>query len=525
MLPMPAERDVGRPTVAVMDPRLRALCDISVATSRELAGRHEYDGQVQDLSPDGVARALDALGGPGYPDPYDEALVRAKEAEARVVFGELRLHRRNPLVHVMNLDLASYDREYAPEPERVAARRRHLARWPDAVDAALAALDEIAAPVAEATIEAVRGLSSGLTPGSDEVTDAALAAHARLVAHVEVAAARTDGPDPALGAAGLVRLLSASQAAEVDLAALSRQADSERDRMRAMLTESAARLAPGRPAAEVIAELLADHPDAAGVLAEARVLTDEVIAWTRQTGLAPYHDGSCLVGPAPESRQWGMAMMSWSAPGEPDAPSWYYVTPPRPDWPAQQQEEWLRVFSRTTLPAITVHEVAPGHFSHGLAMRRAPTEARRTLMSEAFAEGWAHYVEEVAVEEGFHADDPRFSAGVAVQALIRLTRLACAIGLHSGQMTVPEAARRFEQDALLAGPAALSEARRGMFDPTYGRYTWGKLAIQALRERARSAWAAEFSLPRFHRAMLELGSPPLGLLDHALAPAGSPTGS
>jgi uncharacterized protein (DUF885 family) len=125
-------------------------------------------------------------------------------------------------------------------------------------------------------------------------------------------------------------------------------------------------------------------------------------------------------------------------------------------------------------------------------------------------------VEEVAVEEGFHADDPRFALGVAVEALVRVTRLACAIGLHTGTMTVHDATRRFEQDAFLAGPAARSEAQRGTFDPTYGRYTWGKLAIRALREQARSHWGNGFSLPRFHKAMLDLGAPPLGLLQHAL---------
>jgi len=490
-----------------------------MATAREYAGRHEYDGEVQDLSPDGVARALAALGGPAYADPYDEALTLAKEAEARTVFGELRMHRRSPVVHIFNLDLTCYDREYAPERDRAAARRRHLARWPEAVEAALDALDELPAPVAEATLNAVRGLSAGLAPGADEVTDAALAAHGRLVAHVETAAARPDGPDPALGEAGLTRLLSASEADDVDLAALSRRADAERVRMLALLDAAVDRLAPGRPATEVVPELLRDHPDADGVIDEARALTEEVIAWTKRTGLAPYHDGTCLIGPAPESRQWAMAMMSWSAAGEAEAPSWYHVTPPRPEWPAEEQQEWLQVFSRTTLPAITVHEVAPGHFSHGLALRHAPTQARQTLMSEAFVEGWAHYAEEVAVEEGFRAADPRFAAGVAIEALIRVTRLVCAIGLHNGELTVADAARRFERDAFLVGPAALAEARRGTFDPTYGRYTWGKLAIRDLRERARSAWQAEFSLPRFHRAMLDLGAPPLGLLDHALTPA------
>ncbi len=99
-----------------------------------------------------------------------------------------------------------------------------------------------------------------------------------------------------------------------------------------------------------------------------------------------------------------------------------------------------------------------------------------------------------------------------MEALIRVTRLACAIGVHTGAMTVEDAARRFESDTHLVGPAALAEARRATFDPTYGRYTWGKLVIMDLREQARREWGAGFTLQRFHKAMLDLGSPPLGLL-------------
>jgi Bacterial protein of unknown function (DUF885) len=498
-----------------MDERLHTLCDMSIATAREVLGRHEYDGVIQDLSPDGVARGLAALGGAAYADPYDEALVAAKEEETRVVFGELALHRRNPLLHVQNLDLACYDREYAPAAERAAARARHLAAWPAGIDAALAALDQVSAPVAEATLDAARGLAAGLTRGRDAAQDAALDAHDRLVAHL-AAATRDGAPDASLGAAGLTRLLAAAEATPVDLADLAKQADAERDRLRAILDAACDRLAPGRSPAELVPELLRDHPDPEGVLTESRAITEEVIAWTREHDLAPYHDGVCLVGVTPESRQWAVAMMSWAAPGEPPGPSWFHVTPPRPEWPEAEQQEWLQLFSRTTLPAIAVHEVAPGHFSHGVALRHAPSEPRRTVLSEAFIEGWAHYVEEVAVEEGFHADDPRFALGMAIEALVRVTRLACAIGLHTGGMTVEAATRRFERDAFLAGPAARSEAQRGTFDPTYGRYTWGKLVIRELREQARSSWEDDFSLPRFHRAMLDLGSPPLGLLDHAL---------
>jgi len=209
-------------------------------------------------------------------------------------------------------------------------------------------------------------------------------------------------------------------------------------------------------------------------------------------------------------------MMSPAAPGEPEGPSWYHITPPEPSWPAAEREEWLEVFSDTTLPGITVHEVAPGHFSHGRAIRRAAGPVRRTLHSDAFVEGWAHYAEELCVEEGFCADDPRFAIGVWLEGLIRVTRLACSIGVHTAGMTVAEAARRFESDTHVSGPAALSEARRATFDPTYGRYTLGKLEIMDLRERARKEWGPGFSLIRFHTAMLALGSPALGLLHTAI---------
>jgi len=490
-----------------MDPRLRALAELSVAESREYAGCHEYDGRVQDLSPAGVSAALAALGGDPREDAHDEAHLVAFEQGAHVAYGELQQHRSNPTVHSSNLDLACYDRAYAPEAERDEARRRHLAAWPDAVDAALEALDRVPRDVALGTLAEVRGLADGV---QDET---ALAAHARLVAHVERAAAEGD-PDPAIGAEGLRRLMGVPEALDVDLDALARDADTERDRLLALLSEACERLAPGAPVADTHAALERDHPDAGGVLVEARALTAEVMDWCARTGLVPYTDGECLVGPAPGSRSGAMASLSWSAPGEDEGPSWYYVTPPDAAWPAEEQEEWLAVFSRATLPAVCLHEVAPGHFSHGRALRHVDSPVRRLLLSPSFVEGWAHYGEEMALEEGFHEGDARLQAGVAVEALIRVTRLACALGVHTGAMTVAQAAERFTADTGLRGPAALSEARRATWDPTYGRYTWGKLEILRLRDEARTR--SGFSLAGFHRDLLALGAPPLGLLSAAL---------
>ncbi|HEX9541110.1 MAG TPA: DUF885 family protein [Streptosporangiaceae bacterium] len=503
-----------------LPPRLRAVCDLDVAEVREYSGRHEYDGTIQDLSPDGVRQGLRRLSeaaasGP-LDDPHDEAHLAAFEQRARVAFGDLELHRRSPLPHLDGLDLACYDRDYAPASERDRARLEHLAGWPRAVDCAVAALDRLSSPVATALLGGIRGLAAGIPADAPADTRAAAAAaHARLAAHVERAA--TDGdPDPSLGEAGLTALMSSAEGMDVDLGRLAERADAERDRLLRLLAADAARIDAGRPPLEVARDLVRDHPGPDGVIDAARDWTQKAIEFTRERDLVPYHDGVCLVGPAPESRRWGMAMMSSAAPGEPEGPSWYHITPPDPSWPAQEQEEWLEVFSTATLPGITVHEVAPGHFSHGRALRRAPTPLRRTLHSAAFVEGWAHYAEELCVEEGFCADDPRFAVGVWLEALVRVTRLACAIGVHTAGMSVEEGARRFAADTHLSGPAALSEARRATFDPTYGRYTWGKLQILDLRERARKHWGADFSLRRFHTAMMNLGSPPLGLLDIAL---------
>jgi hypothetical protein len=511
-----------------LSPRVRAVCDLAVAEAREFAGRHEYDGKPQDLSPAGVRAGLARLAaaraeGGRQADAHDEAHLSAAEEQARVVYAGLELHRRNPILHLGELDLACYDRDYSSQEERDAARAEHLAAWPRVADAAVESLDQVNAPVAEALLGGIRGLAAGLIPGSGRRPDeaaltAARAAHARLVAHIERAAAEGD-PDPALGGPALAALMSGAEALPVDLGRLAEQADAERDRLHAMLAEACARLESGqrgRPALDMARDLVRDHPDVAGVIDAARTWTERAIEFTRTHDLVPYHDGECLVGLAPESRRWATAMLSWAAPGEPEGPSWYHITPPDESWPTRDQEEWLEMFSHTTLPGITVHEVAPGHFSHGRALRHVTSEVRRTLHSSAFIEGWAHYGEELCLEEGFGADDPRIPVGIWLEALVRVTRLACAIGVHTAGMTIEEAARRFEADTHLSGPAAMSEARRAAFDPTYGRYTWGKLEILKLRERARKDWGAGFTLQRFHKAMLDLGSPPIGLLGTAV---------
>ncbi|MFY9846793.1 MAG: DUF885 domain-containing protein, partial [Trebonia sp.] len=155
-----------------LDPRVRAVCDLNVAEAREYGGRHEYDGIPQDLSPAGVTAGLAKLeaarkAGSAQPDPHDEAHLRAAEDYRRVMFADLELHRRNPLFHLGELDLACYDKDYAPAAERDAARAAHLAAWPRVIDAAISSLDELSAPVAESLLGGIQGLAAGIPADAD----------------------------------------------------------------------------------------------------------------------------------------------------------------------------------------------------------------------------------------------------------------------------------------------------------------------------------------------------------------------
>jgi hypothetical protein len=505
----------------VVSDRLRAIWQLHMPETRELAGLHEFDGQVQDLSPTGVEALLASLGR-GLPEPnaHDEAHLSAAEAGAFASFSLAEIHRWNPFVHLANLDLACYDREYAPARERSAARAAHLSKWPEAIDGAIESLDLVPAPVATALLPAVRGLGESLGAAAADPADLGRARSGldRLIAHLADAAAN-GSPDASLGPHKLARLLGDPEAMTVDLGRLEEVADAERARLKVHLVQDCDRLRSGLRPAEVVRELLNDHPDDEGIYRAARDLVDELTTFTTERGLLPELGGSCLIGPAPPSRRYAVAMMSWTGAYEAEAPACFHVNPPDASWDDETKQRWRSLFSATTLPALTAHEVIPGHFAHGRMIRlTARGDVRRSLTSLGFVEGWAHYAEELLVEEGFREHDPRFAIGVWIEALVRVTRLAASLGIHRGTMTVPDAAARFREDAFLEAPAAQSEANRATFDPTYGRYTWGKLEIQTLRDEAIARWGPRFSLRRFHEALLSLGAPPLGTLGDAFEP-------
>ncbi len=501
-----------------MDDRLRAVCTLFMPSVREEGGVHDYDGAISDLSRAGVSSALAGLGGDSYADPTIEAHVTAFENFAKVWFGDLEFHRWNPDVHLRNINLMLYERGYAPAEERRQARNRQLALWPDAVDMAVQALDQVSQPTAAAFVGSARALANQISHSEpdEQVAERARQAIDRLSAHL-AKAADEGNPDSAIGGENLAALMTAAESLPFNLDQMRVTVSSEIARLTAMMTAACERIDPHAKPADTLTKLLADCPATnEEIIANAWSVTQDLRAFCRERNLMPYHDGELEMGLDADAQGLYIANLRFCAPEEAECESTYHLTPPDWSWPQPQIDQWLQKFCPTIIGAISAHEVAPGHFLHFRTVRHVTGLARRILQSYTFAEGWGHYAEEVCVEEGFRARDPRFEIGMCLEALVRVVRLASAIGLHTGEMTPEDSSRMFMQVAHMSAATARHEANRGLFDPMYGRYTWGKLVIKDVRQRARQAWGSGYSLPRFHREVLTLGCPPIGLLDSVL---------
>jgi uncharacterized protein (DUF885 family) len=190
--------------------------------------------------------------------------------------------------------------------------------------------------------------------------------------------------------------------------------------------------------------------------------------------------------------------------------AFYFITRPDPSWPQKQQEEYVPSFGN--LRATTVHETYPGHFLHHQWIQRAPTRVQKMMGSYSFGEGWAHYSEQMMMEEGFGAEDPESRLGQLADALLRNCRFVVSLGIHTEKMTLAAAERRFIEDCHQDKATARQQAVRSTFDPGYFAYTLGKIQILALRDEAKKQLGPKFSLLRFHDALLAHGSSPVPLI-------------
>jgi uncharacterized protein (DUF885 family) len=173
----------------------------------------------------------------------------------------------------------------------------------------------------------------------------------------------------------------------------------------------------------------------------------------------------------------------------------YAVEEPSPDMPDKELQDVLRGCETNGLLVTSAHEVWPGHFMQyvtTLAQQHKQSKARLldfTVPGNATCEGWAHYVEQMVVEEGLGpvlvaqkwGDDAEdyLRFGQLSNALLRVGRLIIMLHMHYTKeyTTRADAANYMREKCLQTETLATSEALRATYDTPMMNYTFGKMMI------------------------------------------------
>jgi hypothetical protein len=294
---------------------------------------------------------------------------------------------------------------------------------------------------------------------------------------------------------------------------------------RSALERAASQIDARRKPVEILQDLEKNHPAAPELLPAFRDVLEGLrsFAVSHHIVTIPGIAFPTVEESPPFMRAWSTASMDTPGPYEKVAKEAFFnVTLPDPSWKKAQVEEYLEGFNRGTIISTAVHEVYPGHYTQFLWLSNAPTKARKLMGAGSNAEGWAHYCEQMMLDEGYGNGDPGLRLGQLQDALLRDARFIVGIQMHTGNMTVDQAVDFFVNEGLQVRPVAEKEAKRGTFDPTYLVYTLGKLQIMKLREDYKRMRGADYSLQGFHDAFLAQGFPPVKIVRRALLGNDSP---
>jgi uncharacterized protein (DUF885 family) len=196
-------------------------------------------------------------------------------------------------------------------------------------------------------------------------------------------------------------------------------------------------------------------------------------------------------------------------------------------------------FNVGTIVSTSVHEAYPGHYVQFLWTPQFGSKIRQVLGANTNIEGWAHYCEQMMLDQGYAAaaagatpeqvrEARLIRLGQIQDALLRDARFVNSIKLHTGQgeaggkWTIEQAEDFFVTDGYQARSVAEVETKRGTGDPTYLYYTLGKLEIMHLREDYKKKIGAAFTIGGFHDAFMKQGFAPIKVIRKAMLGNDSP---
>ncbi len=503
-------------------------------------GRHEFDGRLPDWSDAGLtAQAAFLKDSIARAQAFDPAALGQEERFERdylIAVARGRLFwltdadqpHRNPAFYINGgLDPNVYvARPYADAETRMkafiafarnvpaaAANIRANLRMPlpisfiDYGKAGFQGLADYYVGDAKAAFAEVK--NPGLQAEFDVAAGAASRAMAEVAAHLESGRA-TATTDFALGGERFARMLAATEMVDVPLAELEAIGRADLARNQAALKAACGQFAPGASIPDCMAKMNATKPEG-GVVAGARRQLGTIRAFVESADLVsiPGTEQAEVAESPPYNRQ-NSAYIDIPGPYERGLPSVYYISPPDPAWTKEVQDAYIP--GEKDLLFTSIHEVWPGHFLNFLHANRSPFLFGKVFVGYAFAEGWAHYTEELMWEAGFNRGDPETHIGQISNALLRDCRFLSAIGMHARGMTQEQSRQMFVEQCYQDEGNARQQAARGTYDPAYLNYTLGKLMIRKLREDwtatrgGRTAWKA------FHDEFLRYGGPPIPLV-------------
>lgn len=283
---------------------------------------------------------------------------------------------------------------------------------------------------------------------------------------------------------------------------------------------------------QVLAALKADHPSPDKLLEKFRGTFAGLVGFINDKHIItiPSEVQPIVEESPPFLRAITFASMDTPGPFEKVAKEAYFnVTLPDVRWDGKRIDEFMAGFSYPVINNISVHEAYPGHYIQFLWMHKVNDRVRKILGASSNAEGWAHYAEQMMLDEGLgyaitknKRDADLLRLGQLQNALLRNARFIVGIKLHTGQMRFEEAVKFFEKEGFQSHAVALVETKRGTVDPTYLYYTLGKLEILKLRKDVQKEQGSSFDLQRFHNDFMLQGYPPIKIVRRAMLHNNSP---
>ncbi len=517
-------------------------------------GLHQYDGKFPDFRRAAIdaeaARLhafqtrLDALDSArlSASSMLDWRLLRQTVSLGLFSIEEAGAYDKNPMTYAGAMDLNAYvKRDFAPLPDRLRSIVQIERQAPALFAAARANLAEtLPKPMVELAVVIARGgadfLLHDLMEAVKGVPDGALQAEfkaaneraaSELSAYADwLAKERLPKADEsfALGEAKYRHMLLANEALDVSPEKVLDVGLAELRREQAAFAAAAKVIDPNKPAIEVFKDIQRDHPTPDGLLPDVRKNLEQIRGFLVQRGIIDIpSETRAIVDETPTYLRAG-SFASSDNPGPFEvlgAQAYYYVTPTETTWSDKEKDEWLTAFNHYTSDVVSIHEVYPGHYVQALRLNASPvSNVQKMVGSYAYIEGWAHYCEQMVLDEGYGqvagGGDPvqaaKFRLAQSDEALLRICRLCVSVKLHTQGMSVDDATKFFEENCYYEHKPAHQEALRGTFDPGYLFYTVGKLELLKLRRDYQAQEGAAYSLKKFNDEVTAHGQGPVRFL-------------